>query len=126
MDKISTCPVKQLAKKSTSPSRKYHLSFLTIGKQGHSAGGTSSVELNWSFPDRTGPILSPGIGGRRLIYIGQRVIWDTAEKTAAVGTKWLHSCPLVSRLETTVEHKHRDHGMTTDLYFRHSNSKKKC
>ena len=43
--------VRQLAKILTSPSPKYHLSFLIIVKQGHSSGRTSSVKLNSSFPD---------------------------------------------------------------------------
>ena len=51
LDQISTCLVGQLAKNSTSPSQKYHLSFLLIVKQGHSSSRTSSVNLNSSFPD---------------------------------------------------------------------------
>ena len=45
------CPVGQLAEKSTSPSQKYHLSFLIIVKQGHSSSRTSSLKLKSSFPD---------------------------------------------------------------------------
>ena len=61
---IYTCPVGQLAKKSNSPSEKYHLSFLIIVKQGHSSRRTSSLKLNSSprllvvSDDRTGPISS--------------------------------------------------------------------
>ena len=50
-DKISTCPAGQLAKNSTSPSQKYHLSFLIIVKQGHSSSRTSLLRLKSSFPD---------------------------------------------------------------------------
>ena len=62
---ISTCPVRQLAEKLTSPSQSYHLSFLIIVKLGHSSGRTSSVKLNSSLPDcwssRTGLISSPDL-----------------------------------------------------------------
>ena len=49
--KFPLVQVGQLAKKSTSPSQKYDLSFFKIGKQGHLSGRTSSVKLNSSLPD---------------------------------------------------------------------------
>ena len=54
LDYIFICPMGQLAEKSTSPPKKYHLSFLIIVKQGHSSSRTSSLNLNTS-----GPISSP-------------------------------------------------------------------